>query len=186
MTQLSSAAAEKEKAFFEEIKIANQRFQSTNNELTRLSVNFEQSKSESQAFQAERDKLVQDNGRLAQSEAAHELKVHSLELAKQRTKLEDACKHYQNTLKDEQGKLQLKDEELGAANSEISRIKSEVAAKTDAVEGQNALVMELQQDVTKREVTTYGSLLWDSLMRSMPGDGKATVTRYQGLGKAKQ
>jgi hypothetical protein len=85
---LSSAAAEKEKAFFEEIKIANQRFQSTNNELTRLSVNFEQSNSESQAFQAERDKLVQDNGRLAQSEAAHELKVHSLELAKQRTTLE--------------------------------------------------------------------------------------------------
>ena len=75
---LSSAAAEKEKAFFEEIKIANQRFQSTNNELTRLSVNFEQSKSESQAFQTERDKLVQENGRLAQSEAAHELKVQAL------------------------------------------------------------------------------------------------------------
>ena len=70
---------------------------------------------------------------------------HSLELAKQRTKLEDACKHYQNTLKDEQGKLQLREEELGAANSEISRIKSEVAAKTDAVEAQKALVVELQQ-----------------------------------------
>ena len=50
-------------------------FQTANNELTRLSVNFEQSKSESQAFQTERDKLVQENGRLAQSEAAHELKV---------------------------------------------------------------------------------------------------------------
>ena len=72
---LSSATAEKEQAFFEEIKIANLRFQTANNELTRLSVNFEQSKSESQAFQAERDKLVQENGRLAQSEAAHELKV---------------------------------------------------------------------------------------------------------------
>ena len=81
---------------------------------------------------------------------------HSLELAKQRTKLEDACKHYQHTLKDEQGKLQLKEEELGAANSEISRIKSEVAAKTNAVEAQKALVVELQQDVEKREVTTYG------------------------------
>jgi hypothetical protein len=119
--QLSSAAAEKEKAFFEEIKIANLHFQTANNELTRLSVNFEQSKSESQAFQAERDKLVQENGRLAQSDAAHELKVQAL-----------------------------------------------------------------SQDVEKREVTTYGSLLWDSLMQSMPGDGKATVTRYQGLGKAKQ
>ena len=111
---------------------------------------------------------------------------HSLELAKQRTKLEDACKHYQNTLKDEQGKLQLKEEELGAANSEISRIKSEAAAKTDAVEAQKVLVMELQQEVVRLEVTTDGSLLWDSLTRSMPGDGKATVTRYQGLGKAKQ
>ena len=76
--QLSSAAAEKEKAFFEEIKIANLHFQTANNELTRLSVNFEQSKSESQAFQAERDKLVQENGRLAQSDAAHELKVKAL------------------------------------------------------------------------------------------------------------
>ena len=72
---------------------------------------------------------------------------HSLELAKQRTKLEDACKHYQNTLKDEQGKLQLREEELGAANSEISRIKSELAAKTDAVGAQKALVMELQQKI---------------------------------------
>jgi chromosome segregation ATPase len=72
---------------------------------------------------------------------------HSLELAKQKTKLEDACKHYQNTLKDEQGKLQLKEEELGAANSEISRIKSEVAAKTEAVEAQKVLVMELQEKI---------------------------------------
>ena len=72
---------------------------------------------------------------------------HSLELAKQKTKLEDACKHYQNTLKDEQGKLQLKEEELGAANSEISRIKSEVAAKTEAVEAQKVLVMELQKKI---------------------------------------
>ena len=72
---------------------------------------------------------------------------HSVELAKQRTKLEDACKHYQNTLKDEQGKLQLREEELGAANSEISRIKSELAAKTDAVGAQKALVVELQEKI---------------------------------------
>jgi len=69
---------------------------------------------------------------------------HSNELVKQKTKLDDACKHYQNTLKEEQGKLQLKEEELGAANSEISRIKSETAKQTDAVEVQKALVMELQ------------------------------------------
>ena len=97
---------------------------------------------------------------------------HSLELAKQRTKLEDACKHYQNTLKDEQGKLELKEEELGAQNL-ITR-------------AQKALVMELQQDVVRLEVTTDGSLLWDSLTRSMPGDGTATATRYQGMGKEKQ
>ena len=69
---------------------------------------------------------------------------HSNELVKQKTKLDDACKHYQNTLKEEQGKLQLKEEELGAANSEISRFKLETAEKTDAVEAQKALVMELQ------------------------------------------
>ena len=79
---------------------------------------------------------------------------HSLELAKQRTKLEDACKHYQNTLKDEQGKLQLREEELGAANSEISRIKSEVAAKTDAVAAHELKVKALSQDVERLEVTT--------------------------------
>ena len=72
---LSIAAAEKEKEFFEEIKIANLRFQTAKIELARLSVNFEQSKSESQAFQTERDKLVQENARLAQSDAARELKV---------------------------------------------------------------------------------------------------------------
>ena len=69
---------------------------------------------------------------------------YSNELVKQKTKLDDACKHYQNTLKEEQGKLQLKEEELGAANSEISRIKSETAAQTDAVEVQKALVADLQ------------------------------------------
>jgi len=66
---------------------------------------------------------------------------HSNELVKQKTKLDDACKHYQNTLKEEQGKLQLKEEELGAANSEISRIKSETAKQTEV---QKALVVDLQ------------------------------------------
>ena len=79
---------------------------------------------------------------------------HSLELAKQKTKLEDACKHYQNTLKDEQGKLQLKEEELGAANSEISRIMSEVAAKNDAVAAHELKLRALSQDVERLEVTT--------------------------------
>ena len=83
---------------------------------------------------------------------------HSLELAKQKTKLEDACKHYQNTLKDEQGKLQLKEEELGAANSEISRIKSDMAILVQENEKSDAAhelkVKALSQDVERLEVTT--------------------------------
>jgi hypothetical protein len=43
-----------------------------------LRVNFEKSQRECQALQAERDKLVQENGRLAQSDAARELQVQAL------------------------------------------------------------------------------------------------------------
>jgi len=78
---------------------------------------------------------------------------HSNELVKQKTKLDDACKHHQNTLKVEQEKLRLKEEELGAANSEISRIKSETAKQTDAVEVQKALVMELQGTIARVQIT---------------------------------
>ena len=63
------------------------------------------------------------------------------ELVKQKTTLDDACKRYENALKEEQRKLQLKEEELGAANSEINRIKSETAAQTEV---QKDLVIDLQ------------------------------------------
>ena len=72
------------------------------------------------------------------------LKAERDELVEQKTTLDDACKHYQNALTAEQGKLQLKEEELGAANSVIIRIKSEAAAQTADFEVQKDLVKELQ------------------------------------------
>ena len=69
---------------------------------------------------------------------------HSDELGKQNTKFDDACNHYKNALTAEQGKLQLKEEELGAANSVIIRIKSEAAAQTADFQVQKDLVKELQ------------------------------------------
>jgi hypothetical protein len=65
---------------------------------------------------------------------------------------------HKNTLKDEQGKLQLKEEELGAANSEISRIKSDMAILVQENEKSDAAhelkVKALSQDVERLEVTT--------------------------------
>jgi len=158
------------------------------NRLENLSCNLDLSEGECHALKAQRDKLVQQNFRIAKRKDSLEQKVQSLfkiierlqvlspsclhwsspmqnsmhsmqdmekqqsiamqNLEKQRTDGEvlrqSTAKHYQNTLKEEQGKLQLKEEELGAANSEISRIKSETAKQTDAVEVQKALVVDLQ------------------------------------------
>jgi len=69
---------------------------------------------------------------------------HSDELGRQNTKFDDACNHYKNALTAEQEKRQLKEEELGAANSAIIRIKSEAAAQTAVFEVQKNLVKELQ------------------------------------------
>ena len=50
---------------------------------------------------------------------------HSLESGKQKTELEDACKHYQDTLKEEQNKLQLAIQELGVSKSDVARLQRE-------------------------------------------------------------
>ena len=50
---------------------------------------------------------------------------HSLESGKQKTKLEDACKHYQDTLKDEQNKLQLVIQDLEVSKSDVARLQRE-------------------------------------------------------------
>ena len=78
LTLLASASTEKENKLFDENKAANVRVQIANEELAKLRVNFEHSKSEYQALQAERDKLVQENSRIANSEDSLEQKVRSL------------------------------------------------------------------------------------------------------------
>ena len=75
---LATAASEKENKLFDENKAANVRVQIANEELAKLSVNFDHSKSECQSLKAERDKLVEENSRIANSEATLEQKVRSL------------------------------------------------------------------------------------------------------------
>ena len=75
---LATASTEKENKLFDENKAANVRVQIANEELAKLRVNFDHSKSECQALKAERDKLVQDNSRIANSEDSLEQKVRSL------------------------------------------------------------------------------------------------------------
>ena len=65
---LKSDADQKEKLLFEENMASNLKIQSTNEEFTKLSVGFEQIKSESQILKVERDKLIQDAARMSQKE----------------------------------------------------------------------------------------------------------------------
>jgi chromosome segregation ATPase len=69
---------------------------------------------------------------------------HSIELAKHKTKLDDACKHYQNTLKEEQSKLQLVNQELELSKSDIVQLKTDANRNTVALEAQKEESMELQ------------------------------------------
>ena len=69
---------------------------------------------------------------------------HSIELAKHKTKLDDACKHYQNTLKEEQSKLQLVTQELEMSKSDIVQLKTDANKNADALEAQKDESMELQ------------------------------------------
>ncbi len=67
--------------------------------------------------------------------ALSELKdQHSNELVKQKTKLDDACKHHQNTLKEEQGKLQVKEDQLGAAKFDIETLEKKVLSLSKDIE----------------------------------------------------
>ncbi len=66
----ATASTEKENKLFHENKAANARAQTANEELAKLRVNFDHSKSECQALKAERDRLVQDNCRIANSEVS--------------------------------------------------------------------------------------------------------------------
>jgi chromosome segregation ATPase len=72
---------------------------------------------------------------------------HSIEVTKQKAMLEDACKHYQNTLKEEQLKLELMSQQLESAKSDIVALNSKASKK----ESQKALVMELQDHISSLE-----------------------------------
>ncbi len=75
---LATASTEKENKLLDDNKAANARAQSANEELAKLRVAFDHSENECQAIKAERDKLVQDNSRIANSEDSLEQKVRSL------------------------------------------------------------------------------------------------------------
>ncbi len=74
---------------------------------------------------------------------------HSNEAIKQKTKLDDACKHYQTTLIDEQSKFQLTSQQLEIAKSDMNQMKLDAVKSADALEAQKAVVMELQDDVSR-------------------------------------
>jgi DNA repair exonuclease SbcCD ATPase subunit len=84
---------------------------------------------------------------------------HSIELANHKTKLDDACKHYQNTLKEEQSKLQLVTQELESSKSDIVQLKTDAnrntvvldAQKEESVELQS-LISSLQQDLAAADL----------------------------------
>lgn len=76
---------------------------------------------------------------------------HSIEVTKQKAMLEDACKHYQNTLKEEQLKLELMSQQLESAKSDIVAMNSKASKRDDDLEAQKALVMELQDHISSLE-----------------------------------
>jgi chromosome segregation ATPase len=76
---------------------------------------------------------------------------HSIELAKHKTTLDDACKHYQNTLKEEQSKLQLVTQELELAKSDIVQLKTDANRNTVALEAQNEENMKLQGRISSHQ-----------------------------------
>jgi hypothetical protein len=86
--QMKCESDKKEKELFEENKAANLRMQSKHEDFTKLSVNFEHVKGESQNLKAERDKLLQDIDKMTQIEATlqKEFKVQSEEMQTRQVK----------------------------------------------------------------------------------------------------
>ena len=78
----------KEKELIEENKAANLRMQSKHEDFTKLRVNFEHFRGESQSVKAERDKLLQDIEKMSQSEATlqKEFQVQAQEIQTRQVK----------------------------------------------------------------------------------------------------
>ena len=77
LIQLKREGDLRERELFDETKAVNLRMQSKNEEFTKLSVVFEQVKSESQILKTDHDKLMQENAKLIQSEATLQLNVQA-------------------------------------------------------------------------------------------------------------
>ncbi len=88
LMQMKCESDKKEKELFEENKAANLRMQSKHEDFTKLSVNFEHFRGESQNLKAERDKLLQDIEKMSQSEATlqKEFKVQTEEIQTRQVK----------------------------------------------------------------------------------------------------
>ncbi len=70
------------------------------------------------------------------------------EAAKQKTKLDEACKHYQNTLKEEQTKFEAVFQQLESVKSDNAHMKLEATQSEEALEAQKAIVMELKGEIS--------------------------------------
>ena len=81
---------------------------------------------------------------------------HSIELAKHKTKLDDACKHYQNTLKEEQSKLQLVTVNFEHFRGEYQNLKAERDKLLQDIEKMSQSEATLQKEfkVQSEEIQT--------------------------------
>lgn len=111
-----------------------------------LNVQVDDMKKELQMYNQLKEELQE------QQNLASQLKEqHFIELGKQKSKLDDACKHYQNTLIEEQNKLQLKIQELEVSKSEVGRMQSETTKNQQDLETKEAMIMELQSHIASLE-----------------------------------
>jgi chromosome segregation ATPase len=103
---------------------------------------------------------------------------HSIELAKHKTKLYDACKHYQNTLKEEQSKLQLVTEELEMSKSDIVQLKAD-ANKNEKLRSELDTTIEtLRTNIaTMQEENSKKALEFENRIRTMEDDQKEALAR---------
>ncbi len=76
---------------------------------------------------------------------------HYIEMCKQKTTLDDACKHYQSTLIEEQDKLQLKIQELEVSRFEVGQMQSETTKNQEDLKAKEAMITQLQGQISSLE-----------------------------------
>ena len=103
---------------------------------------------------------------------------HSIELAKHKTKLDDACKHYQNTLKEEQSKLQLVTQELESSKSDIVQLKTDANRNTVALDAQKEEFVELQGLISSLQQDLAAANLERQSLKSRSSNLQTQVTFF--------